>query len=100
MRIVLEVTGGFTGRAGTQKIDVETSRLPQQASDDVTRDLGRLPPNTWQSTFLKAHPAPWDFVYVLRVIDATGERATKFHLHEGPKELSDVAERLKALDPG
>ncbi len=100
MKVELEVTGGFTGRAGTQKIDVDTSRLPAKDAEDITRDLEQLPPSTWRSTFLKAHPAPWDFVHVLRVVDAGGERATKFHLDEGPKELSTIAERLKNLDSG
>ena len=98
MRVVLEVTGGFTGRAGTRKIDVDTARLSPKAADELTRDLGRLPPSTWHGTFLKAHPAPWDFVHVLRVIDAGGERTTKFHLHEGPPELSAIAERMKELE--
>jgi hypothetical protein len=99
VKVELEITGGFTGRAGAQKIDVDTSRLPPKAADDITRDLEHLPPSTWRSTFLKAHPAPWDFVHVLRVVDAGGERATKFHLNEGPKELSTLAERLKDLQP-
>jgi hypothetical protein len=98
VRVELEVTGGFTGRAGTQKIDVDTSRLPPKTADDITRDLEQLPPSTWRSTFLKAHPAPWDFVHVLRVVDDGGERATKFHLNEGPKQLSTLAERLKELE--
>ena len=98
MRLVLEITGGFTGRAGTEKIDVDTAQLAPATADDIARDLGRLPASTWQGTFLKAHPTPGDFVHVLRVADANGERSTKFHLHEGPPELSAIAERLKALE--
>lgn len=97
MRVELEITGGYTGRAGTQKIDVDTARLPPKTADAITRDLEQLPASTWQSTFLKPHPAPWDFVHVLRVMDASGERTTKFHLDEGPKQLSALAERLKEL---
>lgn len=97
MRLSLEVTGGFTGPAGAEKIDVDTARLAPATAGDITRDLERLPPSTWQGTFLKSHPAPWDFVHVLRVVDANGERSTKFHLHEGPPELSAIAERLKEL---
>lgn len=98
MKVELEITGGYTGRAGTQKIDVDTARLPPNAADAITRDLEQLPASTWQSTFLKAHPAPWDFVHVLRVIDAGRERTTKFHIDEGPRQLSALAERLKELD--
>ncbi len=94
MRISLEVTGGFTGRAGTQKIDVDTSALPPAKAKDVARDLERLPASTWQSQYLKAHPQPWDFVHVLCVTDEHGERSTKFHLNEGPKELSSLVDLL------
>jgi hypothetical protein len=97
VRVVLEVTGGFTGKAGTQKLEVDTARLSPKDADDLTRDLGRLPPSTWNGSFLKAHPAPWDFLHVLRVVDGAGERTTRFHLHEGPPELSAIAERMKAL---
>jgi hypothetical protein len=99
VRVELEVTGGYTGRAGTQKIDVDTSKLPAKAADAIARDLEQLPASTWQSTFLKAHPASWDFVHVLRVVDTGGERTTKFHIGEGPKQLSTLAQLLKDLNP-
>jgi hypothetical protein len=100
VRIVLQVTGGFTGPAGKQTIDVDTTRLPAQAAAKLEGDLQRLPPATWKTHFLKAHPAPWDFVHELRIVDGGSERSTTFHTGEGPPELAALTEQLTALSPG
>ncbi|HEX3593930.1 MAG TPA: protealysin inhibitor emfourin [Polyangiaceae bacterium] len=99
MKIELEVTGGFTGPAGKQTISVDTARLPVTDAAPLDRDLERLPHATWGNQYLKAHPKPWDFVHELRISDAGGQRSAKFHLDEGPPELSAIARRLTELSP-
>ncbi len=97
MRVVLEVTGGFTGPAGKQTIAIDTARLPVKDAEPIDRDLKRLPSAAWNKDFLKAHPKPWDFVHVLRVGDPGSERSIRFHLNEGPPELSTLVEHLTGL---
>jgi hypothetical protein len=96
---VLEVTGGFTGPAGKQTIDVETSRLPAPDRERIERDLERLPSDALGSSHLKAHPQSWDFVHELKVGEGVSERTARFHLDEGPPALSTLARHLTELAP-
>lgn len=95
MKVSLEVTGGFSGPAGQQIIELDLDQ-PSTAATDVRRDLGRLNDDDFGRSFLAPHPKPWDFRHVLKVSDAAGERAVTFHLEQGPPELTRIAKRLLA----
>lgn len=97
MKIVLEVTGGFTGKAGKQVIAVDVDQLPADLASETRRLLNAIPPSAWGGSFLSNHPKPWDFKHRLSVHDG-GERVVTFHKGYGPAELTTLAERIIAYD--
>src|SRR5205085_6081482 len=98
MKIELEVTGGFTGKAGKQSIQVDTDKLDPAEAGRLERDLERLSDGAWGRSFLAPYPKPWDFLHELRLEEDGKQKWVRFHLNQGPPELSSIAEQLKRLD--
>jgi hypothetical protein len=97
MKIALEVTGGFTGKAGKQVIQVDTDQLDPAAAAQLNGDLEQLPDQTWGQFFEAPHPKPWDFIYQLTLGDDGQAKSVRFHLNQGPPGLTRIAEQLKEL---
>jgi len=98
MKFELEVTGGFTGKAGKELIRIDTDQLEPEVAERLHRDLEQLPPQTWGHSFLAPHPKPWDFLHELRVIEDGRDKSVRFHPNYGPPELTRITEQLKELD--
>jgi hypothetical protein len=97
MKLELEVTGGFTGKAGKQLIRIDTDQLGPDVAAQLHRDLEQLPEDTWGQSFLSPHPKPWEFLHELRVVEDGRDRSVRFHLNQGPPALSRIAEQLKEI---
>lgn len=98
MRLVLEVTGGFTGPAGKRRLEVDTARLDPKAAAPIEHALGQVPGDAWGKKFLAPHPQSFDFLHVLRIADG-GDRSVTFHLHQGPPALSELAKLVEDVSP-
>lgn len=98
MKVSLEVTGGFAGPAGKQRVemDTDTAQLSPSETARLTDLLERLPAETWSKRFVAPHPKSWDFLHVLSLEDGHGPRSVTFHLGQGPQELTALAEWLLA----
>ncbi len=94
MRLELEITGGFTGPAGTQRIGVDIERLPAERGRRLRSALDCLPESAWGASFMAPHPTYADFRYMLRQIEGDAWKIVIFHLHQGPAELSEIAQQL------
>jgi Emfourin len=97
MKIELEVTGGFTGRAGKQLIRVDTDQLNPTVAAQLHKDLEQLPESSWGQSFESPHPKPWDFLHQLRVVEGDTSKSVRFHFNQGPPALSRIAEQLKEI---
>ena len=94
----LEVTGGFTGKAGKQLIRIDTDTLGPADAGRLQRDLEQISDDTWGRSFESPHPKPWDFMYELRVEEVGKQKSVRFHLNQGPSDLSKIADQLKKLN--
>ncbi len=94
MKLSLEVTGGFTGPAGKQKVEVELDQLPPDRAAKLRADLEQIPASAWGSSFLLPHPKPWDFRHVLSVTSGDQPRVITFQRGAGPPALTKIAEEL------
>ncbi len=97
MKLVLEVTGGFTGKAGKQVISLDLDQLPEGVASEMHRLLEAVPPSVWGESYLSNHPKPWDFRHELSVRDGE-QRMVTFHKGQGPSELTTLAERIVDYD--
>jgi hypothetical protein len=97
MKLDLEVTGGFTGKAGKQIMQADTDHLKPDTAARLLRDLMQLPDQTWGQSFTSPHPKPWDFLYRLTVVDNDKEKSVQFHLNQGPPGLTQIAKLLQDL---
>jgi hypothetical protein len=97
IKITLEITGGFTGRAGKRVIAVDLSQLPEAKAAELHQGLQSIPPTAWGASFFAPHPKPWDFQHVLQVEDGGSTRRVEFHRGQGPPELTRMAEKLIEL---
>jgi hypothetical protein len=91
VKVVLERSGGFTGPAGTDRIELDLTKLPAEQSARLCQDLDAIPADTWSRKFLSPHPKPWDFRHVLRVGEGAAARSVEFHLDQGPAALTRLA---------
>jgi hypothetical protein len=98
MKVKLEVTGGFTGKAGAQTIEEDTDRLDPATATQIGHALKLLPDQTWGQSYLSPHPKSWDFLHKLTITDAHGEKTVQFHSGVGPPGLTRIAELLTS-DP-
>jgi len=96
VRLVLEVTGGFTGPAGKRRLEVDTARLAPKDAARIEHALEQVPGDTWGKRFLSPHPQSFEFLHVLRIDDG-GDRSVTFHLHQGPPALSELAKLAEDL---
>jgi len=94
IKIVLEVTGGFTGPAGKRVVKLVLGELPESKAAELRRELELIPSMAWGRSFFAPHPKPWDFRYLLRVEDGDNTKQTEFHRYQGPAELSRIAEKI------
>jgi len=94
MNIQLEVTGGFTGKAGKQSICLELEKIPDGVATEIRSLLGSIPPSAWGGSFLSNHPRPWDFKQELTVREEGKERTVTFHKGQGPAELTKLTEKI------
>lgn len=94
MKLALEVTGGFTGPAGTQRVEVELDDLPAAQARPLRDALEQIPESAWGGTFTLPHPKPWDFRHVLKTGSGGDERVVTFHRGAGPPALTRLAESL------
>ena len=94
MKLVLEVTGGFTGPAGRQRVEVELAQLPAAEAAQLRSDLDEIPETAWGSTFSLDHPKPWDFRNVLSVKSGERDQVVTFHTGAGPAALTRIAKSL------
>jgi len=99
MKIKLEVTGGFTGKAGAQTIEEDTDCLDPAIAAQIDHALKLLPDQTWGQSYLSPHPKSWDFLHKLTIIDTHGEKTAQFHSGVGPTGLTRIAELLTSA-PG
>lgn len=95
MKLLLEVSGGFTGPAGKQRVEVDLDQLPPAEAAKLRAELEHIPASAWGSTFSLAHPKPWDFRHVLSVTSADGVRVVTFQSGAGPAALSEIAKSLR-----
>jgi len=94
VKLVLEVTGGFTGPAGKQRVELDLDQLPPAESAKLRAYLEQIPESAWGKEFALPHPKPWDFKHTLRLISEHGERAVTFHAGAGPATLTHIAQSL------
>jgi hypothetical protein len=94
VKLVLEVTGGFTGPAGKQRVEVDLGRLPPAEAAKLHRDLDQIPESAWGQTFTLPHPKAWDFTHKLRVNSGDRENVVTFHDGAGPEPLSRIAKYM------
>jgi hypothetical protein len=94
VKLVLEVTGGFTGPAGKQRVEVELEQLPAAEAAQLRTELEEIPETAWGSTFSLAHPKPWDFRHVLSVTSRERDQVVTFHNGAGPPALTRIAKSL------
>jgi hypothetical protein len=94
VKLVLEVTGGFTGPAGTQRVELELEQLPAAEATQLRSDLEQIPETAWGNTFALAHPKPWDFRNVLSVKSGDRDQVVTFHTGAGPAALTRIAKAL------
>ena len=96
MRITLEIAGGFTGRAGAERIELDLVELPQLEAAQL-RELvaaAKLPPVESHGALLKHEPRAWDFVHELTVAVAGTTRRIRYHLDVASPELRALAEAV------
>ncbi len=93
MKIVLEITGGFTGKAGKQVIDIDLDQLPSHVASEMQNLIGAVPSSVWGGTYLASHPRPWDFTHELSVRDGEA-RSVTFHSGQGHEVLTTLAQRI------
>lgn len=98
MKIQLKVTGGFTGPAGAQVMEVDTDHLAPAASARLHRDLEQLPPGTWGQSYVSPKPQSWDFMHDLTVTDHGKEKSVQFHLNQGPPALTQIAQQVTEIN--
>jgi len=98
MKIELEGTGGFTGPAGKQVIQVDTDKVGPAVSQRLHRDLEQIPADAWGKSFESAQPKPWDFLYNLSISQDGKQKSVRFHQNQGPPQLSRLVEQLTNLD--
>ena len=94
MKVRLEVTGGFTGKAGTQVIRLDLEQLSADEAAAIRTLIDALPESTWGGSFMSSHPKPWDFKHTLIVGEGEQRRAVTFHKGNGPVQLTTLAEWL------
>lgn len=94
VNIELEITGGFTGKAGTQVIRVQPDQLSPALAASLNECLKEVPDDAWGRTFMSAHPQSWDFMYCLRVTQDGKEKSVRFQKNEGPAQLTRASEIL------
>ena len=97
MKIQLEVTGGFTGPAGKQVMQVDTDHLAPTAAARLHHDLEQLPTNTWGQSYVSPKPQSWDFLHHLTVTDDGKEKSVQFHLNQGPPALTQIAQQMTEI---
>jgi len=94
VKLQLVVTGGFTGPAGKQRVELELEQLPPAEASKLRADLEQIPESAWGSSFLLPHPKPWDFRHVLSVKSGEREQVVTFHGGAGPAALTAIAKSL------
>jgi hypothetical protein len=97
LKIRLEITGGFTGPAGKQVVDIDLDQLPEQDALRLRRDIALVSPTIWGGTFLAAHPKSSDFRHLLRLTDDGPERSAVFHRGQAPAALLSLVDDLLAM---
>jgi len=98
MKIQLKVTGGFTGPAGAQVMEVDTDHLAPAAAAQLHRDLEQLPAAAWGQSYASPKPQSWDFMHRLTVTDHGKEKSVQFHLNHGPAALTQIVQQMTEIN--
>jgi hypothetical protein len=99
VKLILEVSGGFTGPVGKQVITLDLAQLAKTAAEKLRHELEHVPETAWGASFFSSHPKSWDFRYLLRVEENDKKKQVIFNRNEGPPELTRLAETIISLDP-
>ena len=95
MKLELEVSGGFTGKAGMQVLRLDTEHIAPELRAKLHQSLEDLPDTVWGHSYMSPSPQSWDFNHKLTVIEDGKEKSVQFHLGQGPQELTTIAALMK-----